>query len=367
LLTPRRVPAPRPSFPPMNASSPAPLGFGIFGLGMVADFHAQAIAHVTGGRLVGVATRNAGKARAFAQKHGVPFAGASIDELVARPDVDVVCITTSSGAHLEPALAAIRAGKHVVIEKPLEITTERADEILRAADAAGVRVASIFQGRFGEGARAVKAALDAGRFGRLVLASAYVKWHRTAQYYTGTRGSMAADGGGALMAQGIHAIDLLQWFAGMPAEVFCWKTRRVYTGIEAEDTASATLKFASGALGTIEASTAVWPGWQRRLELCGEHGSVALEDDHIARWDFRAALPGDDAIRAAQDSAALGTGASAPNAISFVGHQRQMQDLIDALRDNRPLALDGHEARKALALIRALYASAGSGKPVKLS
>ena len=348
-------------------STSSSIGFGLVGLGMVADFHAQALAPVSGGRLVGVATRDAAKGRAFAEKHGVAFAGTSIDELVARPDIDAVCITTSSGVHLEPALVAIRAGKHVIIEKPLDITTERADEILRAAEAKGVRVASIFQGRFGEGARTVKAAVAAGRLGRMVLASAYVKWHRTAQYYTGTRGTLAADGGGVLMAQGIHAIDLLQWFAGLPVEVFCRMTRRVYTGIEAEDTASATLTFADGALGAIEASTALWPGWQRRIELCGEHGSIALEDDRITRWDFRTAPPGDDAIRAAKDTAALGSGASAPNAISFVGHQRQLQDFIDALRENRPLAIDGREARKAVALIRALYDSAARGLPVKLS
>jgi predicted dehydrogenase len=333
---------------------------------MVADFHAQAIAHVNGARLRGVATRNVEKARAFAQKFEVPFAGGSIEELVTRPEIDVVCITTSSGAHLEPALAAIRAGKHVVIEKPLEITTERADEILRAAEAAQVMISPIFQGRFGEGARSIKAALDAGRFGRLVLASADVKWHRTAQYYTGTRGSLDVDGGGALMAQAIHAIDLLQWYAGMPTEVFCWSTRRVHARIEAEDTASATLKFATGALGTIEASTAVWPGWQRRLEICGEHGSVSLEDDHIARWNFREDLPGDEAIRAAQNRAALGSGASAPNAISFVGHQRQIQDFVDSLQAGRVPALDGPEGRKAIALVRALYASAERGAPIKL-
>jgi len=346
--------------------SPSPLGFGIVGVGMIADFHAQAIAHTVGGRLVGIATRNAETARTFAAKHAVPFATTSVAELVARPDIHVVCITTPSGAHLEPALAAIRAGKHVVIEKPIEITTERADEILRAADAAGVVVAPIFQGRFGDGARTVKAALASGRLGRLVSASAYVKWHRTAQYYTGYRGNLTLDGGGALLVQAIHAIDLLQWFAGMPSEVFCWKTRRVHTGIESEDTAVAALKFPDGALGTVEASTALWPGWRRRLEICGEHGSIALEDDYIARWDFRTALPSDGAVRAAQDTAALGSGASAPNAISFTGHQRQLQDLIDALRAGRAPALDGHEGRKAIAFIRALYASADRGVPVAL-
>lgn len=348
------------------ANSPAPLGIGIFGLGMVADFHAQAIAHVTGARLTAVASRNAEKTQAFAQKHQAAFAGTTIEALVSRPDVDIVCITTPASAHLDPSLAAIRAGKHLVIEKPLEITTERTDEILRAADAAGVKIAAIFQGRFGEGAQRVKAALDAGRFGGLVLASAAVKWHRTAQYYTGTRGTLAVDGGGACMAQAIHAIDLLQWFAGMPSEVFCWSTRRVYTHIEAEDTACATLKFPDGALGTIEASTALWPGWQRRLEICGEHGSVQLEDDHITRWDFREPRPEDEAIRAAKDSAALGSGASAPNAISFVGHQRQIQDLVDAIREGRRPAVDGHEGRKAVALVRAMYESAALGKVVKI-
>jgi UDP-N-acetyl-2-amino-2-deoxyglucuronate dehydrogenase len=346
--------------------SSAPLGFGIFGLGVIADFHAQAIAGLSGARLVGVATRNPAKAQAFAQKHGVPFAGGSIDELVARPDIDIVCITTSSGAHLAPALAAIRAGKHLVIEKPIEITTERVDEILRAADAAKVRVAPIFQGRFGEGARTVKAAIAAGRFGRLVLASAYVKWHRTAQYYTGTRGMLAVDGGGAMMAQAIHAVDLLQWFAGMPEEVFCWSTRAVHQAIEAEDTASAALRFPSGALGVIEATTAPWPGWNRSLEICGENGSAVLENDNIARWDFREGLPGDDAIRSAKAGAALGSGASVPTAISIVGHQRQLQDFVDALRAGRAPLLDGYEGRKAVALVRAMYESAARRMAVKV-
>jgi predicted dehydrogenase len=334
---------------------------------MIADFHAQAIAHTHGGRLVGIATRNAENARVFAQKHNVPFATTDVGELVARPDIDVVCITTPSGAHLEPALTAVRAGKHLVVEKPIEITTERADELLRAADAAGVKVSPIFQARFTEGARTIKAALDAGRFGRLVLASAYVKWQRSAEYYTGWKGSLKLDGGGALINQAIHAIDLLQWFAGMPSEVFSWNTRRVHMGIEGEDTATAALRFASGALGTIEATTAAWPGWARRIELCGDRGSAILDGDHIARWDFRDAQPGDDAIRAAKDAAELGSGASAPNAISFEGHRRQIQDLIDAVRENRPVAIDGHEARKAVALIRGLYASAERGGPVKLS
>jgi UDP-N-acetyl-2-amino-2-deoxyglucuronate dehydrogenase len=349
----------------MSSPSSTPLGFGICGLGMIADFHAQALAQVTGAKLVGVASRQPEKRQAFAAKHGVPVAVATIEELVAQPGIDVVCITTSSAAHLEPALVTIQAGKHVMIEKPIEVTTERADEIVRAASRAGVQVGAIFQGRFGDGARRVKAAIDAGRLGRLVLASAAVKWHRTAEYYSGPRGTMAADGGGALMMQGIHAVDLLQWFAGMPTEVFAWSTRRVHTKIEVEDTLAATLRFPDGALGTIEASTALWPGWQRRLELCGEHGSIALEDDHISHWEFRHPQPGDAVVQNAQDSSALGSGASAPSAISVVGHQRQLQDFVDALRAGRPPELNGVEGRKAVALVRAIYESAATGRPVK--
>jgi UDP-N-acetyl-2-amino-2-deoxyglucuronate dehydrogenase len=350
----------------MSLARTPSLGFGIIGVGMIADLHAQAIAHTDGGKLVGVATRNADNARAFAQKHQLAFSTTSVDELLARPDIDVVCVTTPSGAHLEPALAAARAGKHLVIEKPIEITTERADELLRVADAAGVKVSPIFQARFGEGARTIKAALDAGRFGRLVLASAYVKWHRSAAYYSGWKGSLKLDGGGALINQAIHGIDLLQWFAGMPAEVYCWKTRRVYEHIEAEDTASAALKYPGGALGTIEATTAAWPGWQRRIEICGEKGSARLEDDHVSQWEFRDEQPEDEAIRAKKVDAKMRSGAGAPGEISFEGHRRQIQDLIDAVRENRPVAIDGHEARKAVALIRALYASADRGVPVKL-
>src|SRR6185436_10463898 len=229
--------------------------------------HAQAIAQLKGAKLAGMADVVPEAVKRLSDKHKVPFSTTNIDELLKRPDVNIVCVTTPSGAHLEPALAAVRAGKHVVVEKPIEITTERADELLRAADAAGVKVSPIFQARFGEGARTIKAAIDAGRFGRLVLASAYVKWHRSREYYTGWKGSLQLDGGGALINQAIHGIDLLQWFAGLPSEVFSWNTRRVHTGIEGEDTATAALRYPNGALGAIEASTAAWSGWQRRIEI----------------------------------------------------------------------------------------------------
>jgi predicted dehydrogenase len=342
----------------------AGLGFGFIGAGAIAHFHARAVAASSGGSLVGVASRTRATAEAFAREHGMQYATDDVQLLLARPGLDAVCITTPSALHLAPALAAIRAGKHLMIEKPLDSTVEGTDRILREAEKAGVRVGSIFQARFGDAARQLKAAIDAGRFGRMVLASCYVKWNRSTEYYTGWKGKLSEDGGGAVINQAIHGVDLLQWFAGMPVEVFAWTTQRVHA-IESEDTAVAALKFGSGAFGSIEASTALWPGFARRIEICGEHGSAVMEDDDISRWEFREGRPEDEKIRATRESGSMGSGAAAPMAIKFEGHLRQIQDFIDGIRDRRPFFIEGREARKAVALVRAVYDSAASGKPVK--
>ncbi|MFL6549153.1 MAG: Gfo/Idh/MocA family protein [Povalibacter sp.] len=341
------------------------LRFGIVGAGVIAAFHARAIAAATGGTLIGVTSRTLATAQDFARQHGANLIARDVKELVSSADIDAVCITTPSALHREPALAAIRAGKHVMIEKPIDSTVAGTDEILREAARSGVRVGSIFQARFGLGSQALKQAIDAGRFGRLALCSAYVKWNRAPSYYTGWKGKLSEDGGGALINQAIHAVDLLQWFAGMPEQVFAWMTRRVHTNIESEDTCCATLRFPSGALGSIEASTAVWPGWSRRIEICGEFGSAVLEDDDIARWEFREARPEDDGLRRMRESSAMGSGASSPTAIGFEGHLRQIQDFIDGIRERRPFAIEGAEARKAVALVTAIYESATLGTVVR--
>lgn len=342
------------------------LGFGFIGAGAIAHFHARAVAAAKGGRLVGVVSRRRESAEAFAREHGMEFFSDDVNALLARPDVDAVCITTPSALHLEPALQAIRRGKHLMIEKPIDHTVEGTDHILTSAEKAGVRVGSIFQARFGDAARQLKAAVEAGRFGRMVLASCYVKWNRTPEYYTGWKGKISEDGGGALINQAIHGVDLLQWFAGMPVEVFGMTTRRVHTRIESEDTCVAALKFGSGAFGTIEASTALWPGFSRRIEICGEHGSAVMEDDDITRWEFREARPEDERIRATRESGAMGSGAAAPMNIRFEGHLRQIQDFIDGIRENRPFFIEGREARNAVVLVRAVYDSAATGRVVRI-
>ena len=350
-------------------NTPATIGFGIVGTGMIANYHAKAIRALgaTHGVYVAAALDSApSRARDFAEKNGVPFHTDSAEAFFARPDIQVVCITTPSGAHLEPALQAIAAGKHLIVEKPLEITVERVDALLDAARQAKVKVAAIFQARLSRGARALKQALDDGRFGRLSLCSAYIKWHRSAAYYSGWKGTLKIDGGGAVINQAIHAIDLLQWLAGMPEEIFAFKTRRVHLGIEAEDTACAALRFGCGALGTIEATTAVYPGWERRIEICGEFGCAAIEDDRIVRWDFREMTPADSALLASPDNASAGSGAGAPDQIDFTGHQRQIEDMVLSLRNGTPLLIDGSQARNTVVLVRALYESAESGLPVRV-
>jgi UDP-N-acetyl-2-amino-2-deoxyglucuronate dehydrogenase len=351
----------------MSTANPSgTIGFGIVGAGSIANTHAQAIQSLADKhdlRLVGILARSQEKARLFAEKHGLPFYTDNPETFFARQDIQVVCIVTPSGAHLEPALQAIRAGKHLIVEKPLEITVARVDAMLAAAEQAGTLLGGIFQARQAAGSRALKQAVDAGRFGRLALCSAYVKWHRNADYYQGWKGSLALDGGGAVINQAIHAVDLLQWLVGMPSDVFAWKTRCVHQGIEAEDTASATFRFANGALGTLEATTAAWPGWARRIEICGELGSAAIEDERVVRWEFRDATAADAELIASRAHTAT---ANTP-IIGFDGHREQIADMVHALRTGAPLQVDGRQARNAVELVCALYESAESGRPVKLT
>jgi predicted dehydrogenase len=345
------------------------IGFGIIGVGMIAAYHARAIHAAAAGqqvKLLGVAGLDAESTAAFAQRHEVPFHTTDIDALLAQPGLQVVCIATPSGAHLEPALKAIRAGKHVIIEKPLEVTPDRADQMIAAAREHHVQISAIFQARFGAGAQTVKQVLESGRLGRLSLCSAYVKWHRKPEYYRGWKGTLKLDGGGAVMNQAIHAVNLLHWFAGMPTEVFGWTKRCVHTGIEAEDTASATFRFPNGALGVLEATTAAYPGWERRIEICGEFGSIALEDDRIVRWDFVDEQPDDARIRAAFANTKAASGAGAPDEIDFKGHQKQIEEMANSVRTGTPLQIDVAEARNTVALVCAIYQSAAANRPVRL-
>jgi predicted dehydrogenase len=345
-------------------------GFGIVGCGMIAEFHTRAINELEGARVVAGFSRSAINGPKIARLAGGDCTiHDDLDRMLAHPGLDVVCVCTPSGAHLEPAVRAARAGKHVVVEKPLEITLPRCDAIIRACDEAGVRLCTIFPSRFTPANIALKKAIDAGRFGRLTLGDTYVKWWRTQAYYDsgGWRGTWELDGGGALMNQAIHNVDLLQWLMGDVETVQGLTATLVHDRIEVEDTAVAAVRFTNGALGVIEAATSAFPGLLKRTEIHGEHGSARVEQDDITLWTFAAEAPGDAEVRAAiQAATGFTAGASDPRGITHIGHRDQLRDFLHAIDTGGAPVVDGREGRKSVEIIRALYRSARTGQAVRL-
>jgi predicted dehydrogenase len=355
----------------VNDQSEQTIGFAIIGCGMIARCHARALADVPGTRVAALASRRLENAQKLAAEAGLDCdCYTDLAAALARPEVQAVIITTPSGAHLEPAVAAAAAGKHVVIEKPLEITTERCDRIIDACRRHGVQLAVIFPSRFGDANRTLKAAVDAGRFGRLTLGETTCKWWRSQAYYDegGWKGTKALDGGGALMNQAIHNVDLLVWLMGPVTHVSAFTATLAHGRIEVEDTAVACLRFAGGALGVIQAATSVHPGLPKTVAIHGDRGTAVVEQDDVLRWQFTPETEEDRAVRErfAQKVGASG-GSSNPAAISHVGHARQLADFVQALRASRPPLVDGREGRKAVAVVEAIYQSAATGRALQLT
>ena len=333
---------------------------------MIAAFHAKAIAAMEDAELVAVFARRPEQAKQFGVTHACA-AYADYDVFLRHGGLDVVTICSPSGAHLEPTLAAAKAGKHVICEKPLEVTCERVDQMIAACDAAGVVLAGVFPRRFNRSTELLKAAVDEGRFGTIVMADAYIKWWRTQDYYDSGawRGTWALDGGGALMNQSIHTIDLLLHVMGDVRRVRAQTRLAAHDSIEVEDVAVAMLTFENGALGVIQGSTACWSqdGHAAEIQICGSAGSVFMADDKFRVWEFRDAAPLDDSIRADFGLHADngGAGAADPSAIDFSWHQRNFEDAVQAIRSGTRPRVDGREGRRAVALIRAIYESAARG------
>jgi UDP-N-acetyl-2-amino-2-deoxyglucuronate dehydrogenase len=343
-------------------------GFGIIGCGMIAKFHARAIAEVRGAKLVACYDAVSAAADRLAAETGCR-AYHKLDELLADPAVDVVTIGTPSGAHMEPAIAAARAGKHVIVEKPLEITLARADKMIDACRKANVKLSAILPSRFHDSSQEIKRALDAGRFGRLTLGDAYVKWFRPQSYYDSGawRGTWKLDGGGALMNQAIHSVDLLSWFMGPAVEIRAQTGLLAHERIAVEDTAVATVRYASGALGVIEASTAAYPGYLKRIEIHGSAGSAVMEEEDIVKWDFAKATRHDASVlKQMKSRKSTGGGASDPTAIGHHGHTLQFRDVVDAITQHRDPAIDGPQGRRSVEIILAIYRAAETGRAVTL-
>jgi predicted dehydrogenase len=347
-------------------------GIGIVGCGMIADFHAQAIEAMKGGHLACVFSRSKANADRVAKAYNC----ASYQDYKAfleHPGLDIVAIAAPSGAHLEPCVQAAKSGKHIICEKPLEVTLERVDRMIRACEEYRVMLAGIFPRRFNEATAVFKQAVDTGRLGKITLADAYIKWYRTQEYYDSGdwRGTWKLDGGGALMNQSIHTIDLLYYLAGEVESVCAYADRTIHDGIETEDNAVAIVKFKNGALGVIEGSTSCYSatGHPAEVHLCGSQGSVFMRDNSFTVWDFKKKKPSDKKIMPKYRAGAgeIGAGAADPKAIDFIGHRKCFEDAVRSLKSGKKPLIDGPEARKSIEIILAIYRSAlTGGKPVQL-
>ena len=333
---------------------------GIVGGGNISGTHARA-AQALGLTVAAVYGRNAERtAQLAAEVHATPYG--DYDAFL-RHGLDFVILGSPSACHAADGIAAARQGLHVLAEKPLDVTTERVDALIAATDAAGVRLGVCFQDRLQPDIRATQACIADGTLGRPILISGRVKWYRSPEYYGGSRwrGTRAFDGGGALMNQAIHTVDLMVWMFGPVARVHASTATRLHA-IEVEDTAVAVFEFRSGALGVIEASTAVHPGFPRRLEVTGAEGTLVIEHDRLVRADLRTG----DTPQGSGAPADTNRSASSARVRDTRAHQRVIEDFVRAIETGGTPSCDGREARRSVELIQAIYESARTHQPVTL-
>lgn len=333
---------------------------GIVGTGAIALKHAQAIESLVNAELVGLYNPNPASVTKAQSSFSVPILS-DWDQFVEIPDLDVVCICTPSGMHLEPALAAIQAGKHVFVEKPIEVTLDRADQLINAAERYQVNLGVVFQNRFSPDFIRLKEAVQTGAFGRLLMGNAAINWFRDADYYTSSqwKGTLTYDGGGALINQAIHTLDLLLEAMGEVESVF-GKVKTTFYPIEGEDLGAALVNFKSGALGTITAGTSLYPGYPERLEIYGTEGSAILEGGKLISWNIRGVK---SPLLATENK--IASGSSDPNAIGFELHAKQWMDFLQSIEAGDRPEVDGPKSRKSLELIRAIYQSSKEEKLIQ--
>jgi UDP-N-acetyl-2-amino-2-deoxyglucuronate dehydrogenase len=346
-------------------------GFGVVGCGVIGPRHAQVASALPNARFVACTDVVPERAKALAGAEGGDFER-DLDALLSREDVDVVSVCVPSGLHAEVGVRAAEAGKHLVVEKPIEISLAAADRLIAAVRKAGVTMTVISQHRFDAGVRDLHELLASGGLGRLVLGDARVKWYRTQAYYDSGewRGTWALDGGGALMNQGVHYTDLLRWCMGPVSEVMAL-TETAAHKMETEDVALAVIRFQSGALGSLEATTAAFPGFKERLEISGTEGTVVVEDGQmvvreLVRDHDEVGLYGVRMASEAPVAAGSSSGGSDPAAIANDSHALQVADLLASLDEGRQPLVTGEEARAALELVLAVYESARRHAPVSL-
>ena len=333
--------------------------FAIIGCGAVSQFHAKAIQELENGNLYGVYDTRRESAEKFASGYEGCKVFSTLDELFSCKEVDIVNICVPSGLHAELAIKAAKAGKHVIVEKPMAITKEQLDNIIQATEEHKTKVAVITQLRFTPAIQKAKEAIDSGKLGRILLADFSGKYYRSPEYYAagGWRGTWAMDGGGALMNQGIHGIDLIQYLMGGVKNVYAL-CRTQARDIETEDSAYLIVEYKNGAIGSIHGTTVANPGYPRMLEITGTEGTIKIEEDEIKAWDIAGEKVEvkDTQIKSGAD----------PMAINCKYHKAQFADLIDAIEQDRAPMVDVYEGRKPVDIILAAYESSKTGKRIDL-
>jgi UDP-N-acetyl-2-amino-2-deoxyglucuronate dehydrogenase len=336
---------------------------GILGGGNISGTHARAAAAIPGVEVVAFHGSNHERTAKLAQPYGARVYD-DLERFLAHRPMDIVAIGSPSGVHAEQGIAAARQGLHVLVEKPIDITTRKADELIAACDRAGVKLGVFFQDRLRPDIIEIKKMLDDGTLGTPVMIAGRVRWYRPPEYYSGSRwrGSWTLDGGGALMNQAIHTVDLVQWMFGPVARVSAAVGTLVHE-IKVEDTAAAVIEFTSGAIGTIEATTSLYPGYPRRLEVTGSKGTVILEDERLIAVNLQGLS---SAARASAPIAAPPENASSPVVSDASAHQRVVEDFIRAIEAKTVPSCDGREGRRSVELVEAIYEAARERRPVAL-
>ena len=335
---------------------------GLIGGGNISETHARAVRAIAGVEMAAIYGTNASKVAGLCREYGgKPYQ--DLDSFLAHRPMDMVAIGSPSGLHAVQGIAAAQRGLHVLTEKPIDISTGRADALIEAAERAGVKLGVMFQDRVKPDTRKLREWISTGVVGKPLLVDAQVKWYRPPDYYSNSRwrGTLALDGGGALINQAVHTVDLLLWLLGDVIRVQA-HTATVLHKIEGEDTAIALLEFANGALGTLQATTVAYPGFPRRIEISGTEGTVVLQQDRILAANLRNAPPG---IRAA----APDKNQSASSAVvdDFRGHQALLEDFIRAIEQGTDPICNGHEGRRSIALVEAIYQAAHDGGAVSVA
>jgi predicted dehydrogenase len=338
------------------------LHVGLIGAGNISDTHARAFLAMAGIDIAATFAPTRARAEQFAARYG-GAAHDSLDTMLSQRPLDIVVIGTPSGLHAEHGIAAASRGLHVLVEKPIDVTAARADALIEAAEKSGVMLGVIFQDRLKPDVQRLKAMMEAGRLGRPILANARVKWYRPPSYYAGSRwrGTRALDGGGALINQGVHTVDLLLWLLGPVRRVFAKAITGLHA-IEVEDTAVAVLEFENGAVGTLEAATSAYPGYSRQIELTGTNGTITLDGDLLAAIDLQDVRDDEQATSPAARTAS----AASPVVADTSAHKRVFEDFVRAITEHGAPCCDGRSGRQSAALIDAIYESARTGQPVDL-